>query len=162
MNNIILDKICRDSKVSGKYFKGVFAINEIPRRLKPPSCFIVNTDPKGEPGTHWICCYDTINTVNIFDSLGSNVEKNTYFNDYLFTTTRAVYKNECRIQSTKSDICGIYSLVFIYHMSNGGTYGNFLKMFKHDDVIRNDKITCSLFKQYYNEECLDYNLVYGV
>jgi hypothetical protein len=149
-------------KVFGKYFSGVFPINEIPRRLKPPSCFIVNTDPKGEPGTHWICCYDTINTVNIFDSLGSNVEKNTYFYDYLFSTTRAVYKNNCWIQSSKSDICGIYSLVFIYFMSNGGSYENFLKMFKHDDVLSNDRALCLIFKQYYNKECLEYNLSYGI
>jgi hypothetical protein len=162
MNNIILDKICRESKVSGKYFAGVFTINEIPRQLKPPSCFIVNTDPKGEPGTHWISCYDTINSVNIFDSLGSNVEKNTYFNDYLFSTTRAVYKNACRIQSPKSDICGIYSLIFIYYMTNGGIYENFLKMFKPQDEIANDIVACSLFKQYYDKECLEYNLTYGV
>ena len=50
---------------------GAFSRNKLPDlpRESPPSCLILNTDPKDQPGTHWLALYaPKANPNEIFDS----------------------------------------------------------------------------------------------
>lgn len=53
-------------------FKGVIPANELPTRVKQrPSAYIVNTDDRGQPGTHWVAFYfPKTGPSEFFDPLG--------------------------------------------------------------------------------------------
>ena len=58
----------RDPYIS-QYFGGVVALDQLPKVIKKPSMFIVNTDPSSLPGRHWLVVFFTrIN--EHFDSAG--------------------------------------------------------------------------------------------
>ena len=72
MNSQQLDTILRYNQYSKKYFKGVYAANQLPFILDSyPAAFVVNTDPSDLPGTHWVAFYFDMNGKGeFFDSYG--------------------------------------------------------------------------------------------
>ena len=57
----------------GVRWLGVFARDELPdlTRERRPLCLILNTDPKDQPGTHWLAVYAAIaGPIELFDSFG--------------------------------------------------------------------------------------------
>jgi len=59
-------------KLFGKAFRGVFASDVAPRLTVRQPYAIVNTDKKGDPGTHWVALarYKSPNVVFVYDSFG--------------------------------------------------------------------------------------------
>jgi len=54
MDEVTINKIIQTEPIS-KYFIGVFARNEVPRKiLLYPSCFIFNTQSRDNEGEHWL------------------------------------------------------------------------------------------------------------
>jgi hypothetical protein len=158
MDNTQIAQICLNSKVIKKNFKGVYAIDEIPRRLKPPTAIIINTDKKNSVGEHWVASYSTKDTIFFFDSLGGNIHRSTYLFDHLYDSTRSVVVNSCRYQQTKSTVCGVYVILFLYYMNKGYTYSYFLNLFRENDLQNNDRIVCELFKSKLEQNCSFYKL----
>ena len=63
---------------------GVFARDELPdlNREIRPWCLILNTDPKDQPGTHWLALYaPSARRIELFDSFGFS--PNMYSLDFL-------------------------------------------------------------------------------
>ena len=66
--------MAKDDTALRRYFQGVFAADRLPT---PPQInsqanrpFIVNTDPAGEPGQHWLAMLTKSNCCEIFDGYG--------------------------------------------------------------------------------------------
>ena len=51
-------------------FRGVFKIDELPKRINPVECGIVNLSPHEQLGTHWVCYAKFHKTRIYFDSFG--------------------------------------------------------------------------------------------
>ena len=52
----ILKEIDKDSYAK-RYFIGVYPRNRLPAIKSYPASLIVNTDPSGKPGEHWLAIY---------------------------------------------------------------------------------------------------------
>ena len=98
-----------------KNFKGVFAINTIPKNLKYRHFCICNTDKNNGSGIHWFCFVRTSKeTIECFDSLGVNDEKKqTLKSSCKFKGIKEMIFNETQFQSDVSDTCGLFSIYFI-------------------------------------------------
>lgn len=100
-----------------KIFLGVFARDEIPDNPTFPSCFIVNTDPRDQPGEHWLALYfNESGFCEFFDSLARSP---SYYNlaNYLNKSSTGWTWNRRRLQSDASDFCGFYAVLFLLYRS---------------------------------------------
>ena len=89
---------------------GVFARDELPdltREIRP-WCLILNTDPKDQPGTHWLALYaPSARIIELFDSFGFS--PSMYSLDFL-DPLHSSYS----LQSPSNSVCGHYCIVYIY------------------------------------------------
>jgi len=106
----------------GPRFLGVFTADNIPLPLIKnlplttyPYCFIANTDPDSEPGSHWVAFYvDSSHTYEFFDSYA--ISASTYFakyNSFLAYTPPRV-SNSYSLQKLNSVVCGHYCIYYLY------------------------------------------------
>ena len=104
----ILSTILKD-KVN---FLGVFARDGIPNVINSyPACFVANTDPSSEPGTHWVAFFlESPTKIEFFDSYGFHPSV------YGFTQKVTTY-NHFQFQTLKSTVCGQYCIFFLYSRS---------------------------------------------
>jgi hypothetical protein len=70
VDNFTLHRYCR--RVIGTKFKGVYPSNRIPILINNESC-IINTDPAGFPGTHWLSFYKCGEYLYCYDSFGRDL-----------------------------------------------------------------------------------------
>ena len=93
---------------------GVFARDELPdftREIRP-WCLILNTDPKDQPGTHWLALYaPSAGNIELFDSFGFS--PSMYSLDFLDPLHSSL-----SIQSPSTSVCGHYCIVYIYLRSH--------------------------------------------
>ena len=92
----------------------VFARDELPdfaREIRP-WCLILNTDPKDQPGTHWLAFYALLSGDNeLFDSFG--FAPSMYSLD-LLDPLNSSYS----FKSPNTSVCGHYCIVYIYLSSH--------------------------------------------
>ena len=103
--------ICLVSRLLvGVRWLGVFARDELPdltREIRP-WCLILNTDPKDQPGTHWLALYAAKEgRIELFDAFG--LPPITYNLDSL-KPLHLFYS----FQSPSSSVSGHYCIVYIY------------------------------------------------
>lgn len=113
-DSIELNKLCK--KLFGKQFKGVYAVNAVPK-IQKNSYYIINTDLRGRGGIHW-CALITGNgkTVYIYDSFGRPTKK------VLNLLSKKLIKKGYKIKDsnyqqeqfgTKSAMCGQLSVAWL-------------------------------------------------
>jgi hypothetical protein len=100
---------------------GVFPADQVPAIDKTMHCcFILNTEPRGQPGEHWLAFfYNHYNdTLEYFDSYGMTLD--TYDVVYEFLRSRGL-ASQCTpansagcLQSDESLVCGHYCIAFLY------------------------------------------------
>ena len=93
---------------------GVFARDELPdlNREIRPLCLILNTHPKGQPGTHWLAVYaPLVRSIELFDSF--RFSYSMYSLDFL-DPLHSSYS----LQSPSTSVCGHYCIVYIYLCSH--------------------------------------------
>ena len=116
-------------------FLGVFARDQLPLRIKFPSCFVVNTDKSNERGEHWLAFYyDKNKKLDFFDSYGNHPE---FFKleKYVKQTSTSFNFNSQQLQSFSSKICGYYCIFFLLHRARNVPMGEFLAKFSRHDLI---------------------------
>ena len=76
MNTIQITCALQQDYFTKKTFCGVFPNDKLPTTIKKyPYGLVVNTDPSGMPGTHWISFYFPLeHTGQYFDSFGNPPE----------------------------------------------------------------------------------------
>ncbi len=52
MESLQIQKIIENDQQSRDIFGGLLAFDELPKKVKWPSCYIINTDIRSKPGTH--------------------------------------------------------------------------------------------------------------
>lgn len=142
MNSDQLIRILESHKNTSKYFLGVFARDEIPINVKYPSCFIINTHNRNQPGEHWLAFYVCQNgDVEFFDPIG--IPPSFYnLNKYLEIISRGKIKYTMkRIQGYFSNYCGIYCVYFLSRRCRGDSFKQIIDGFssceENDKFIKN-------------------------
>ena len=114
MNGDDLKKIIESINSAKQYFKGVFSINTLPKKLSCPSFVICNYDIDTNPGSHWFCLFKAKKSnLECFDSLGLNEEKVELIQKYCKIQYISHFTfNETQVQSNCTSTCGKFVLYF--------------------------------------------------
>lgn len=71
LSDTVLNYLAQDDRELKAYFRGVFPADQLPPvSKKRVNAYIVNTDPAGEPGEHWLGIWTNRHTCEVFDSYG--------------------------------------------------------------------------------------------
>jgi len=145
-----LTQLAQADRELRRVFEGVFPADRLP---KSPSktvraAYIVNTDPAGEPGQHWLALWTKDNVLEVFDSYG--LPLNTYRDPELtkwIKQWKYVVTSDMTLQAMDSQTCGHYALMFLKAKARGATFQEFLSQWYHGDYVGNDHIVANRLKQ---------------
>jgi hypothetical protein len=108
-----IEKLFKHFPLVNSHFKGVFAIDLIPRRLPKRYFFIFNKDPSTRNGSHWLTCIHLDqNKYEIFDSLGTDYE---FLKPYLKFPEAEYSYNSAKFQDNESSTCGLFASYYAIH-----------------------------------------------
>lgn len=150
MNTIELETCLRLNKFTKKFFKGVFAADQLPISPLSPSCksiIIANTAPSNHPGLHWTCFVVTPQKIEFFDSAGASYYKNKYFAKFIKRNSenKSISFNKLPIQSRHSNICGQYCALYAIFRAQCKSANFFISKFNNRSKIKNDKLALKIF-----------------
>lgn len=124
MDTITLCRLACSDPYIKKGFAGVFASDSLPQSVGTHTSFIINLDPKTEPGSHWTAIFftdeqDTFTkkkSAFYFDSYGRfPTHKNIL--KFLVNNAANISYNFYGFQSYNSLTCGHFCLYFLYKMN---------------------------------------------
>ena len=104
-----------------------------------PLCCIVNTDPIDKPGQHWIALYYAglgKSQGEFFDSYALRPE--AYKHDTWKKCFREFDGFTRPLQQWNSDVCGDYTIYFLYRRVRGESLREIVKYFSKNDLQYND------------------------
>ena len=140
LNSIQLYKILSKDIYTRDCFRGVFAINTLPKKSIYPSCLIVNTDPSNKPGSHWLAIYyNKDGESEFFDSYGIN-PKYYGIQNYLERTSSKWTQNKRQFQSFYSNLCGYFCFLYLMAKCRG---------YSLDEINFTEREINMLLKKYY-------------
>ena len=97
-----------------KHYRGIFAIDTLPKFLKYRQFMICNSDTSSGSGQHWFCYVRTEkSTIECFDSLGITAEKKIFLQTHKFRGIKELHFNETQFQENESNTCGLFTIYFI-------------------------------------------------
>lgn len=150
MDNEQISNILLKNNVTRKYYRGCFPCNLLPNptTLKYPCALIVNMEPFGFDGSHWIALFASGigRELIYFDSLllPVNIIIN---NDFLIHFPKVV-KNKKTFQSFTANTCAYYCILFIYFLSIGYPFSYFLQIL--DNSVYSDLFVRELLNDFIN------------
>src|SRR4051812_32468270 len=112
MDERTIARILTKHPTTSRWFKGVFASDELPEINRYPAAMVVNLDPSQMPGSHWIALFAR-NKGHIlhFCSYGSRPDGRIM--DYLQQYGK-ITRNQCSFQSFTSQVCGAYTIYVLF------------------------------------------------
>src|SRR5882757_3574279 len=114
-----------------------------------PVLLIVNNEPTGEDGEHWVAMYikRAGAEVEFFCSYGKPISYYSYhFTSFARRLRCSVLENERRCQGSESSTCGQFAVFFLYKRLRGCPLSSIYCIFTND-YTRNDKIVVSFVKR---------------
>lgn len=144
MNSSSLQCVIDCDPVLSQNVCGVFAADEIPQNTNTfPFAFIVNTDPKRQPGRHWLAFYISSRTAGeFFDSFGNPPEY--YFNhskEFFNAKSFKLEFNIKRLQSNESKVCGQYCLFYLLNRCRNVIMDTTVNLFSNDFRISDEFVS---------------------
>jgi len=104
---------------------------------------IANNQNSDQPGMHWIAMFKKRedNQVEFFDSCAMPLEfYEPGFESFLASKADIVRMCSTRIQSTRSNSCGQFSIYYLLHRVNGMSFESIMQTFEEFDLELNDRI----------------------
>ena len=161
LSDSVLDYLARDDPYLRPYFRGVFAADQLPWHSKKQiNAYIVNTDPAGQPGQHWLAiwtCQYTHNVCEVFDSYALPIS--TYRNLYLQAWLRQwkmLMSSQQTLQAADSYTCGHYALFFLKARAQQISFRDFLAEWDTDNLVLNDKRVADKLQRIIKTEVSEY------
>ena len=161
LSDSVLDYLARDDPVLRPYFRGVFAADQLPLVSKKQiNAYIVNTDPAGQPGQHWLgiwTCQYTHNVCEVFDSYG--LPLSTYSNPHLQAWLKQwtmLMNNQQSLQAMDSYTCGHYVLFFLKARAKQVPFREFLAEWDSDNLVLNDRRVADKLERVIKTEVSEY------
>ena len=114
-------------KNSGVRFLGVYPSDHLPCvyeiSSRTPCCYIANSDPCNEIGSHWVAFYHPKpNEIEFFDSFG----KTPAYYGFSIPNNMSLLHNQNQLQSNNSSLCGQWCILFLVRRSQGSTFRSIL------------------------------------
>ena len=124
---------------------GVYARDELPilTNMQRPFALVFNTDPHNKPGKHWLAIYGPTNgPIELFDSFGMPPSYYQLSNSFTYSTVS--------FQSYTSDLCGNYTIYFIYNRARNISFNDIVSILSSVSVpdIHVDSYVFELQKAY--------------
>ena len=158
LSDTVLRALALDDPELRRVFQGVYPADKLPP--SPPqtvrAAYIVNTDPAGEPGQHWLGMWTEQNKCEIFDSYGlplhvyKNPELHQWWSQWKYLT-----RSDITLQAMDSQTCGHYALFFLKTRAQGQSYKDFLGRRSTDNLVLNDHKVAQDLKQVIKRELRD-------
>ena len=102
--------------------------------------YIVNTDPAGEPGQHWLAIWTHNRMCEVFDSYG--LPLSSYKNPTLqawFKQWREVMTSHQTLQAMDSYTSGHFALLFLKAKAKIASFQDFLAQWHSHNLVLNDR-----------------------
>ena len=133
---------------SRTHFLGVFASDKLPPintiAAYTPCCYVANTDPTGWGGSHWVAFFHPLpNKLEFFDSYGRPPQEF----GYTFPKSIQISHNKFQIQGLGSQVCGHFSIFFLYHRSQNYTMYSIIKKFQSLPFSRSASLVYSFVQK---------------
>ena len=130
----------RDPRIR-RHLGNVCAADELPMTITyRPRTYIVNTDERYQPGSHWVVFYfPRRGPTEFFDSNGYPPEHyHKRFKKVLLKNGRYYIYNKHKVQAPGTMTCGQFCLFYSYYRCRGYTIKDIVNLLK--DPIMNDRI----------------------
>ena len=148
MDTVQLTHALLSNEHTRKVFNGVYPIDLLPPHIKPPIFLIWNKDASNLPGSHWLALHVPVRgPAEYFDSL--NLKTSQPVKTYLMRYGKQIIRNNFRLQSIFSNVCGMYVALFILHRASGLTFKQFLRLFKEGYYQANDQLIQKMFDKHF-------------
>ena len=140
MDNEQIERVLQADPYTRPILQAVCPKNKIPWPHTDPAAYVINLDPAGYPGSHWIGVFidKKHNESNYFDSMGQTpipacipllrLCANVRFNPHML--------------QDHSMVCGQFVIMFLLMRARGYTFKETLQKLSHPD---NDQIMFALF-----------------
>ena len=149
MNGAGISELLSEHWHTQRIFRGVYASDRLPKHVPKgiAHAFVINTDPHDKPGTHWVAIYiSPFGKIVYFDSFGMAPFPKT-IEIFVHRHGSHLQTNPITLQSFNARTCGLYCVLFIEHMCNGGGLAGFLQLFDPLSPIANDRKIQALFQR---------------
>ena len=146
MNSKELSDCLSQCAVTKRNSAGVFAADRVPAEFPhlPAGC-VVNTHSSNLPGEHWIALYQSNDdVVEFFDSFGQAPSKYGFVFDIF--RDKHIIKQDNKIQSDLTTVCGQYCLFFLACRCGGRSFSDIVGLFSPDRIY-NDVVVLSYVNQ---------------
>ena len=135
-------------KNSGVKFLGVFPSDHIPCTNEilshTPACYVVNSDPCTEPGTHWVAFFHPSAThVEFFDSFG----KPPSHYRLLVPSNLVLTHNHVKLQSDTTESCGKWCIIFLHRRAEVSSLSSFTRTIGSLSIKNSENIARSYFSK---------------
>jgi hypothetical protein len=138
--NQINEKLQKNQK-----YQGSFALDELKEInvADQPTFAIINLDPRGATGSHWIAIGIYFHDIYICDSLGGLLPSENFPTELVrFLSVLSVTRNihiTKQLQPQSSALCGLYCITFVNEMSKSNSFYDYIKLFS-TNLYQNDVI----------------------
>ena len=140
-----LTALAKRDPVLRRMFWGLYPEDQLPPLCQTAGrqthrAMIVNTDPKGEPGRHWLGLWTSGDTCESLDSCGLPMD--TYgvphVLEWIWRYFLVIHRNERSLQSLNIRACGHYALLFLQARCRGKGMHEFMDDFSLHDLVANN------------------------
>lgn len=131
MDSTQLIKIVESLRKLKPYFRGIYACNTLPDRVRQfPSAYVCNTDPIEKKGAHWVAYwFDNVNQCELFDSFGRTPEDyDERLRDFMDRNSALCLYNNIQVQPDSSSTCGLYVLYYLKARARGISMSDIVNM----------------------------------
>ena len=151
MNELELDQCLRAHPITRRYFKGVFARDEL---FSHPGCivntlYVINTDVRQNPGEHWVFTWwsEQSNIPFYFDRYGI-APLHFEIESFLLSASVTYSYNGVQLQDVNSTVCGHYVAYIASQLCAGYEIEDIRRRrFTPHNYQLNDALILSLFRK---------------
>ena len=141
----VLSKLLRNSQVT---FLGVFPSDHLPctslLAARAPCCYIANSDPCTELGSHWLAFFHpTSKSLEFFDSYG----KTPAYYGLSIPSSMSVRHNSLQIQSNRSLLCGQWCVLFLFRRAQGTSFSTLIRRLSSLTPSKADALVQTFYSQ---------------
>ena len=143
--------ILKNNPYTKHCFRGVYAVDQLPTLTKNENqCYVVNTDPSYDTGSHWLAVFYNCREREFFDSFGCPPSfYSKTFDKFLETHGLPWSYNKKRLQGSFSTVCGQYCVYYLIKRCEGKTMKTIVNVFGND-LDKNDEKVNRWFNHNYN------------
>ena len=153
LSDTVLRALALDNPQLRRVFQSVYPADQLPR--SPTKTFrlayIVNTDPAGELGQHWLGLWTKQNKCEIFDSYGLplHVYKDPDLHQW-WSQWKYLTRSDITLEAMDSQTCGHFKA-----RVQGQAYQDFLGRWSIDNLVLNDRKVADDLKRVIKRELQD-------